>query len=152
MASGGRRLGGAAAPLVLLLLLAGWLAAEAGAESYQKFLREHFDHPPTEVPDRRLYCDLLMQRRRLAGPHHCKHLNTFVHAQPERLIDVCGPGGEPTEGDLRQSHDRFPLTVCKLRHGSWAPDCRYEVADAVERIVIACEGGFPVHLETEIPG
>ncbi|KAL8176480.1 UNVERIFIED_CONTAM: hypothetical protein K2H54_035368 [Gekko kuhli] len=150
MVPGGARLGGAAAASFLLLLLV-CLAAPARAGSYQKFLREHFDFPPTDVPERRLYCDLLMQRRRLATQHHCKHLNTFVHAEPAQLIDVCGEGGQPTTGDLRESADRFPLTLCRLRQGSWAPDCRYEVAGGVERIVIACEGGFPVHLETEVP-
>ncbi|XP_048373951.1 ribonuclease-like [Sphaerodactylus townsendi] len=145
MASRGLRLRGAAS----FLLLAAWLAA-ASAESYQKFLREHFDFPPSEVPNPDRYCDLLMKRRHMATPHHCKHLNTFVHADTPRIIEVCGDGGAPTTGDLRESADVFPLTLCKLQRGSWAPDCKYEVTRNVERIVIACEDGFPVHLETEV--
>nr|XP_056719008.1 ribonuclease-like [Euleptes europaea] len=146
MAPGGCRLSGA----LSFLLLAAWLAL-ASAESYQKFLREHFDHPPTEVPDRGRYCDLLMKRRHMTSPHHCKHLNTFVHADTSRIIAVCGEGGQPTKGDLRESAESFPLTLCELEKGSWAPDCRYRVSDSVERIIIACEDGFPVHLETEVP-
>ncbi|XP_077171086.1 putative inactive ribonuclease-like protein 12 [Paroedura picta] len=146
MVPGGARLGAAAS----FLLLAAWLALSS-AESYEKFLREHVDFPPSTVPDRRFYCDVLMQRRRLATPHHCKHLNTFVHAHPTHLIPICGPAGQATTGDLRESNETFPLTLCKLRHGSWAPDCRYQATSGVERIIIACENGFPVHLETEEP-
>ncbi|XP_054851409.1 probable inactive ribonuclease-like protein 12 [Eublepharis macularius] len=132
------------------LLLAACLAV-ATAKSYQKFLMEHFDYPMSNVPDPQRYCDLLMKRRNMATSHHCKHLNTFVHADTSQIISVCGEGGEPLTGDLRESVDSFPLTLCKLKRGSWAPDCRYGVATGVEKIVIACENGFPVHLETEIP-
>ncbi|XP_034991390.1 probable inactive ribonuclease-like protein 12 [Zootoca vivipara] len=133
-----------------LLFLAACLAV-AGAESYQKFVRQHVDFPTTEAPDPRSYCNLMMRRRDLATSHHCKHLNTFVHADTSKIQLVCGEGGAPTTGDLRESNASFPLTLCQLQKGSWAPDCSYKGTDSTERIIIACEGGFPVHLETEVP-
>lgn len=135
---------------VLLLLTVAWLAA-VGAESYQKFLGEHVDYPVTQVPNGQYYCELMMQRRKLATLRYCKHLNTFVHVDPALIRAVCGQAGDPTTGDLRESHASFPLTVCRLQKGSWAPDCRYQGSSGVERIVIACEQGYPVHLQTEVP-
>uniref|UniRef100_A0A8D2IQP0 Ribonuclease A-domain domain-containing protein n=1 Tax=Varanus komodoensis TaxID=61221 RepID=A0A8D2IQP0_VARKO len=118
---------------------------------YQKFLREHVDYPMTEVPAFAGYCDIMMKRRHMANPYHCKHLNTFLHADVSQIQAVCGQGGEPTTGDLRESDTSFPLTLCKLQRGSWAPNCRYEEINNTERIIIACEDGYPVHLETEVP-
>ncbi|XP_062993856.1 ribonuclease-like [Elgaria multicarinata webbii] len=133
-----------------LILLVAWLAV-ASAESFHKFLNQHVDYPMTEVPDAQRYCSLMMKRRNLATTNHCKHLNTFVHVDVSQIQAVCGQGGEPTTGDLRESYASFPLTLCKLQRGSWAPDCKYEGTTNTERIIIACEGGNPVHLQTEVP-
>uniref|UniRef100_A0A8D0DJC0 Ribonuclease A-domain domain-containing protein n=1 Tax=Salvator merianae TaxID=96440 RepID=A0A8D0DJC0_SALMN len=97
------------------------------------------------------YCDFMMQDRNMATSHHCKHLNTFVHADTSQIQAVCDQAGKPTTGDLRESDDGFPLTLCGLQRGSWAPNCRYSGSHSIERIIIACEGGFPVHLQTEVP-
>ncbi|KAJ7313012.1 hypothetical protein JRQ81_004273 [Phrynocephalus forsythii] len=105
----------------LLLLMVAQLAT-VGAESYQKFLREHLDYPLTQVPESQCYCDLMMKRRNLATARHCKHLNTFLHVDTASVQAVCGQGGTPTTGDLRESHASFPLTLCRLQKGSWAPD------------------------------
>ncbi|XP_061444784.1 probable inactive ribonuclease-like protein 12 isoform X2 [Rhineura floridana] len=134
----------------VLLFLVAWLAV-ASAESYQKFLRQHVDYPTTETPDPQRYCNLMMRRRDMATSTHCKHLNTFVHVDTSQIQAVCGQAGEPTTGDLRESDASFPLTVCALQRGSWAPDCNYKGKNSTERIIIACEGGYPVHLETEVP-
>ncbi|XP_053121687.1 probable inactive ribonuclease-like protein 12 [Hemicordylus capensis] len=134
----------------LFPLLAACLAV-ASAASYQNFQREHIDYPTTQVPDPQQYCNLMMQRRDMATPKHCKHLNTFIHADPSHIQDVCGQGGQPTTGDLRESNAPFSLTMCKLRRGSWATSCQYERTSGSERIIIACANGYPVHLQTEVP-
>ncbi|XP_025028430.1 ribonuclease-like [Python bivittatus] len=134
----------------ILLLLMAWLAM-TNAATFEKFLRQHVDYPMTEAPDPQRYCKLMMKRRHLATSRHCKHINTFVHTEVPQIQAVCGPAGEPTTGDLRESDTSFPLTVCKLQRGSWAPDCNYVGTSAVDRIIIACEDGNPVHLETEVP-
>uniref|UniRef100_A0A6J0VCM4 Ribonuclease n=1 Tax=Pogona vitticeps TaxID=103695 RepID=A0A6J0VCM4_9SAUR len=136
---------------MLLLLMVAWLAT-VDAESYQKFLRQHVDYPMTQVPEAQYYCNLMMKRRNLATSGHCKHLNTFLHADTASIQAVCGQAGDPTTGDLRESHASFPLTICRLQKGSWAPDCRYQGISGLERIIIACEEGYPVHLQTEVPG
>ncbi|NXJ90382.1 RNAS1 Ribonuclease, partial [Corythaixoides concolor] len=53
--------------------MAGWalcmtvvLAALAGAareSRYEKFLRQHVDHPRTSMLEARLYCDIMVVRR-----------------------------------------------------------------------------------------
>ncbi|ETE58767.1 hypothetical protein L345_15509, partial [Ophiophagus hannah] len=134
----------------ILLLLMAWLAM-INAATFEKFLRQHVDYPRTEVPDAQWYCNLMMKRRHMATSKYCKHLNTFVHMEVPQIQAVCGPAGEPTTGDLRESNSSFPLTMCKLHRGSWAPDCNYIETSAVDRIIIACEDGYPVHLETEVP-
>ncbi|XP_003223918.2 probable inactive ribonuclease-like protein 12 [Anolis carolinensis] len=133
-----------------LFVVSVWLAL-ASAKSYQKFLREHVDYPVTQVPDIQHYCSLMMKRRNMAKPNYCKHLNTFLHVDTPEIQAVCGQAGEPTTGDLRESQASFPMTVCHLQKGSWAPDCQYQGTQGIERVVIACEEGFPVHLETELP-
>lgn len=134
----------------VLLLLVAWLAM-INAATFEKFLRQHVDYPMTEVWDAQRYCTLMMKRRHMATSKYCKHLNTFVHMEVPQIQAVCGPAGEPTTGDLRESNSSFPLTVCRLQRGSWAPDCNYIGTSAVDRIIIACEDGNPVHLETEVP-
>lgn len=134
----------------LFLLLGVWLAVAAAA-SYQKFQREHVDYPTIEAPNVPMYCNIMMQRRNMASSHHCKHLNTFIHTATSWIENVCGSEGQPTTGDLRESNAKFPLTLCKLQSGSLPPDCKYEGANSLERIIIACEDGYPVHLETEVP-
>ncbi|XP_066486963.1 probable inactive ribonuclease-like protein 12 [Tiliqua scincoides] len=123
----------------------------ASAASYENFLREHVDFPTTNTSDPLQYCNRMMKRRKMATPSHCKHLNTFLHADPFYIQAVCGDGGTPTTGDLRESEAVFPLTLCRLLKSSWAPDCRYEGNSSTEKIIIACEDGQPVHLETEVP-
>ncbi|XP_042328082.1 probable inactive ribonuclease-like protein 12 [Sceloporus undulatus] len=136
--------------MALIMMAATW-ATMVSAESYQKFLREHVDYPTTQVPDDQHYCDLMMQRRKMATSSYCKHLNTFLHVDTAQIQAVCGQAGEPTTGDLRESDASFPLTVCHLQRGSWAPDCRYNGTYGIERIIITCVDGFPVHLQTEVP-
>ncbi|KAJ6651878.1 hypothetical protein lerEdw1_015983 [Lerista edwardsae] len=133
-----------------VLLMAACLAV-ASAASYRNFLREHVDFPTTNITDPLQYCNRMMQRREMATASHCKHLNTFLHADPSYIEAVCGDGGQPTTGDLRESNDVFPLTLCRLQKSSWAPDCKYDGSSSTERIVIACVDGEPVHLQTEVP-
>lgn len=133
-----------------ILLVATWLVM-ANAASYKNFQREHIDFPTTNISNPLQYCNMMMQRRQMATENHCKHLNTFVHADPYYIEAVCGDGGKPTTGDLRESDAIFPLTLCRLLKGSWAPDCRYEGSSSTEKIIIACADGKPVHLQTEVP-
>uniref|UniRef100_A0A670ZMD5 Ribonuclease A-domain domain-containing protein n=1 Tax=Pseudonaja textilis TaxID=8673 RepID=A0A670ZMD5_PSETE len=137
--------------LSLAFLLGALLVVPSQGQSWAAFKNKHIDsksqYPPHNM---NLYCENQIRNRRMTSPR-CKPHNTFISA-PASIQAVCGPAGEPTVGDLRESNSSFPLTLCKLYRGSWAPDCNYIGTSAVNRIIIACEDGYPVHLETEVPG
>ncbi|KAG6920945.1 ribonuclease-like, partial [Chelydra serpentina] len=132
--------------LLPLILLAATLAQFSEGASYPKFVREHVDHPKTGAPNDRVYCNRLMQRRRMTW-HLCKPTNTFIHAPKGQLRVICGRGGRPVGGNLYDSNRSFSVTTCRVLPGSRPPNCRYRAATGVTRVRVACVRRLPVHLE-----
>ncbi|XP_074838270.1 angiogenin-like [Carettochelys insculpta] len=130
-------------PLWLLLLC---LALASAETRYGKFVRQHIDYPKTSAPDSRTYCNQMMQHRKMTSPT-CKFTNTFIHDSAKMITTVCGSGGTPAKGNLRDSKAAFPITTCQLQGGSQKPPCSYKAKSNTQRIRIACEGRFPVHYE-----
>ncbi|KAM7149920.1 ribonuclease [Macrochelys suwanniensis] len=135
--------------LLLLVWLVTWLALARGETRNEKFLRQHVDYPKSSAPDSRTYCNQMMQRRGMTSPV-CKFTNTFVHASADTITTVCGSGGTPASGDLRDSNASFSLTTCQLQGGSQKPPCNYNANASTQRIRIACGGGLPVHYDKSI--
>ncbi|XP_038226107.2 ribonuclease [Dermochelys coriacea] len=136
-------------PTLLLVLLAAWLALARGETYYKKFLRQHVDYPRTAILDARTYCNQMMQRRGMTSPV-CKFTNTFVHASTDSITTICGPGGTPVSGNLRDSTASFAITTCRLQGGSQRPPCNYNGGTSTQRIHITCEGELPVHYDRAI--
>uniref|UniRef100_A0A8C4Y7X8 Ribonuclease A-domain domain-containing protein n=1 Tax=Gopherus evgoodei TaxID=1825980 RepID=A0A8C4Y7X8_9SAUR len=125
----------------------------ASLTRYEKFLRQHIDYPRTAAPDTRArndrsYCNLMMQRRGMARP--CKHTNTFVHAPASQLRDICGRAGRPAGRNLRNSNNRYRITICRLASGSTRPPCNYRGGSSTRRIRVACVRGLPVHYDRNL--
>nr|XP_005311844.1 ribonuclease [Chrysemys picta bellii] len=135
--------------ILLLVWLATWLTLARGETRYEKFLRQHVDYPKSSAPDSRTYCNQMMQRRGMTSAV-CKFTNTFVHASATTITTVCGSGGTPASGDLRDSKASFALTTCRLQGGSQTPPCNYNADTSTQRIRIACVGGVPVHYDKSI--
>ncbi|CAM4550170.1 unnamed protein product [Lepidochelys kempii] len=136
-------------PTLLLVLLAACLALARGETRYDKFLRQHIDYPKTAAPDTRTYCNQMMQRRGMTSPV-CKFTNTFIHDSAASITTICGSGGTPAGGNLRDSKASFALTTCRLQGGSQRPPCNYNGGTSTQRIRIACDGGLPVHYDRAI--
>nr|XP_006113899.1 ribonuclease-like [Pelodiscus sinensis] len=136
-------------PLLLLAWLATCLALASGETRYEKFLRQHVDYPESSAPDARTYCSQMMQRRGLASST-CKFTNSFVHAPAATISTICGSGGAPASGDLRDSNAAFAVTTCRLQGGSQKPPCRYNADVGTHRIRIACQEGLPVHYDRSL--
>ncbi|XP_052047562.1 angiogenin-like [Apodemus sylvaticus] len=136
-------------PLLLVFVLGLFATPPTLAQNnprYKKFLTQHYDANPTGRDDR--YCERKMNERHLTSP--CKDVNTFIHDSTNNIKAVCGEKGSPYGENLRISDSPFQVTTCKHRGGSPRPPCRYRASSGYRRIVIACENGFPVHLDESV--
>ncbi|XP_031218508.1 angiogenin-like [Mastomys coucha] len=109
---------------------------------YKKFLTQHYDAKAKGRDDR--YYERTMKERQLTSP--CKEVNTFIHDTMNNIKAICGRDGSPYNEDLRISNASFQVTTCTHHGGSSRPPCRYRASKGSRRIVIACEKGFPIHL------
>ncbi|XP_026576409.1 ribonuclease-like isoform X1 [Pseudonaja textilis] len=130
--------------LGLFIVLAAVLMLGTFAADYETFLRQHYDNPKSNVGDN--YCNKMMQRRGMTQPK-CKEVNTFIHDTKNKIIAVCGDGGEAINNRLRRSKKQFRVTTCKMKGSSTKPPCDYRENESPRYIVIACENGLPVHYE-----
>nr|P80287.1 RecName: Full=Ribonuclease pancreatic; AltName: Full=RNase 1; AltName: Full=RNase A [Iguana iguana]prf//2006253A RNase [Iguana iguana] len=115
-------------------------------QDWSSFQNKHIDYPETSASNPNAYCDLMMQRRNL-NPTKCKTRNTFVHASPSEIQQVCGSGGTHYEDNLYDSNESFDLTDCKNVGGTAPSSCKYNGTPGTKRIRIACENNQPVHFE-----
>ncbi|XP_067403001.1 ribonuclease-like [Emydura macquarii macquarii] len=136
-------------PMLLLVLLATWLALARGESRFEKFQRQHVAPPRTGDQDNRDYCNQMMYRRGMTRLV-CKFTNTFIQDNVNNITEVCGRGGTPARGNLRNSNARFALTTCRLLGGLQRPPCYYDEYTSTQHIRIACEKGLPVHYEKSI--
>uniref|UniRef100_A0A8D0BQB9 Ribonuclease A-domain domain-containing protein n=1 Tax=Salvator merianae TaxID=96440 RepID=A0A8D0BQB9_SALMN len=117
--------------------------------AYQKFLRQHYDNPKSNVG--RNYCNAMMQRRELTKPT-CKDVNSFIHEKKQDILDVCtDKGGKAYKDGLRVSLKPFSVTTCKHKGGSTRPPCEYKENKSERYIVIRCNNrNEPVHFDESI--
>nr|XP_060636122.1 angiogenin-2-like [Anolis sagrei ordinatus] len=132
---------------VLFALLAIAFIVETYAADYKTFLRQHYDHPKSNMGKN--YCDAIMQRRGMTKPN-CKPLNSMIHAPKKQILDVCGKGGKPYKNGLRRSIKKFSVTTCKHHGGSTRPPCKYRESKTSRYIVVRCAGNYPVHFDEGI--
>ncbi|XP_048373781.1 ribonuclease-like [Sphaerodactylus townsendi] len=134
--------------LLLLLALLGPLPAFTQRETrHQKFQRQHVDFPKTSPDlDPRRYCNLMMQRRKMAGDT-CKPSNTFVHGNPEDVDAVCTHGGVYSSENYYDSNISFEITSCRISGGSQRPPCNYRGRLSTQNIRVACINNMPVHFK-----
>ncbi|XP_025905849.1 ribonuclease CL2-like [Nothoprocta perdicaria] len=131
-------------PLLVLLALAALAPGGCYETRYEKFLRQHLDHPGPAGPPGGRYCSTLLQRRRVNGPGRpCKPVNTFVHAPAAELLALCAPRHGPA---LRTTAAALDVTACRVTGGSVYHPCAYRAARRHQRVEVACEDGRPVHL------
>ncbi|XP_042668110.1 angiogenin [Centrocercus urophasianus] len=124
------------------------LAAVAGAvreTRYEKFLRQHVDHPRTLGLTGHLYCRIMLARRQVTAPGRlCKQSNTFVHAPAEDMVATCA-----LPADSKGFHSTsipMDITACNLRGGDSRPPCNYQARQLHRYVRISCLNGLPVHL------
>ncbi|XP_008055111.1 angiogenin [Carlito syrichta] len=111
---------------------------------YEKFLTQHYDAKPGGRDDK--YCETMMKKRGLTSP--CKEVNTFVHGKKRSIRAICDDSnGSPYKENLRISKSSFQMTTCTHKGGSPRPPCKYRATAGFRTIAIACENGFPVHLD-----
>lgn len=100
-------------------------------------------------------CDNVINKLKISetDSKDCKEINTFILATTDLIKPVCGKAGEPYKGNanLRISTKTFHVINCKAKkEGKRLPNCMYGGKKATVRIVIACEGEFPVHYHTGV--
>ncbi|XP_069641179.1 ribonuclease CL2-like [Haliaeetus albicilla] len=121
------------------------LAGAVGETRYEKFLRQHVDHPRTSVLTAHRYCETMLARRRVTAPGRpCKPSNTFVHAPAEELLAACTQ--TPDAVGLRSTPTPMGLTACRLRGRDTRPPCAYRSWQLQHHVRVACLDGLPVHL------
>nr|XP_012608281.1 angiogenin isoform X2 [Microcebus murinus] len=134
-------------PLLLVFMLGLGLTPLTLAQDdsrYKHFLTQHYDAKPRGRNDR--YCESMMERRGLTSP--CKDTNTFIHGNKGNVKAICGnKNGSPHRENLRISKSPFQVTTCRHVGGSSRPPCRYRATPGFRHIVVACEGGLPVHFD-----
>ncbi|XP_067389117.1 ribonuclease-like [Emydura macquarii macquarii] len=134
-------------PMLLLVLLATWLALARGETRFGKFQRQHVAPPRTGPQNNRDYCNSMMRSRGMTSPV-CKRTNTFIHVNNVNPItNVCGPGGTPAPKNLHDSIAHFNLTTCRLQGGSQRPPCNYKGNTKYRPIRIGCVRRLPVHFD-----
>lgn len=137
-------------PLLLIFMLGLGVIPPTLAQNnprYRHFLNQHYDHEPQGRNDR--YCETMMRRRHLTSP--CKDINTFVHGNSGSIRAICeDTNGSPYGDNLRISRSAFQITTCRHIGGSPFPPCRYRATRGSRIIVVACEEGFPVHLDESV--
>ncbi|XP_058522120.1 angiogenin [Ochotona princeps] len=134
-------------PLLLIFMLGLGVTPPTLAQDdsrYQRFLTRHYDAKPLGRNDR--YCETMMRRRGMTSP--CKDTNTFVHGNKKKIKAICeAKNGRPYGDNFRISTSAFQVTTCKHIGGSPLPPCRYRATAGLRNIVVACEGGLPVHFD-----
>uniref|UniRef100_A0A096MDN4 Ribonuclease A-domain domain-containing protein n=1 Tax=Poecilia formosa TaxID=48698 RepID=A0A096MDN4_POEFO len=92
-------------------------------------------------------CDDIIESRNILDPNSkCKVKNTFILHSVENVTPVC-QNGIPIHGNLMKSEGTFDIVVCELKGEIDDKPCRYNSSKKREHIVIACDGGKPVHFE-----
>ncbi|XP_067397555.1 ribonuclease-like, partial [Emydura macquarii macquarii] len=108
-------------PILLLVLLATWLALARGETPFQRFQRQHVAPPKTGDENERAYCNRMMQDRDMTSPV-CKPYNTFIHdGYRKRITDLCIAVWKPQGGVKRESRIEFPLINCELKTSAQSP-------------------------------
>ncbi|MBN3315247.1 ANG4 protein, partial [Atractosteus spatula] len=131
--------------VVIVVPVLGRCPPPANETDYQKFLRQHYNKCGMGTKD----CPSVMSERCLSKP--CKAKNSFIiNATTKQIQDVCGKGGTPVGGDLRQSSSPFQVLTCKNK-GSESPPCKFQGVKSSRYIVIACNAeNYPVHFDESI--
>ncbi|PKU45895.1 ribonuclease cl2-like [Limosa lapponica baueri] len=130
--------------LCMVLVLAA-LAGTVAETRYEKFLRQHVDHPRTSTLAAHRYCETMLARRRVTAPGRpCKPSNTFVHAPAEELVAACSQ--TPDTAGFHSTPTAMGLTACRLRGGDTRPPCAYRARQLQHHVRVSCLNGLPVHL------
>nr|P81476.1 RecName: Full=Ribonuclease CL2; Short=RNase CL2; AltName: Full=Poly C preferential ribonuclease [Gallus gallus]AAB28438.1 RNase CL2=poly C preferential ribonuclease [chickens, liver, Peptide, 121 aa] [Gallus gallus] len=112
---------------------------------YEKFLRQHVDHPRTLGLMGHRYCAVMLARRQVTAPGRpCKPSNTFVHAPAEDLVATCTRPADAT--GFHSTSTPMDITACRLRGGDTRPPCNYRARQLHHHVRVSCLDGLPVHL------
>uniref|UniRef100_A0A3P9PAM9 Ribonuclease A-domain domain-containing protein n=1 Tax=Poecilia reticulata TaxID=8081 RepID=A0A3P9PAM9_POERE len=111
-------------------------------ERYENFLRQHVIDD-MDIND----CETVIEQRNIMDKNKMKkETNTFIVDKKDNVTPVC-QNGTPICGNLMKSEGIFDTVVCKLKGNINDRPCRYDSSNKRQHIVIACDGGKPVHLE-----
>uniref|UniRef100_A0A672YZH6 Ribonuclease A-domain domain-containing protein n=1 Tax=Sphaeramia orbicularis TaxID=375764 RepID=A0A672YZH6_9TELE len=116
-------------------------------QRYRKFKNQHIIG---EMNVNR--CSTVIRNRHITmtDSNQCKEINSFIISMPNPVKAVCGRAGKPYgTGAMTESLQPFDVITCTLRsqHGS---NCEYRGHRSTRYIVVACEGGLPVHYDEGI--
>ncbi|KAF3688508.1 Ribonuclease-like 3 [Channa argus] len=114
-------------------------------ESYEKFKRQHINKTMTKDD-----CNKEISTKGIYNRDKtCKNINTFILADEKRVKKICNGEGKLNKKDrMTYSNTKFNIVVCKLQNpGAKKPNCVYKGERLTKRVVVKCEGGFPVHYQ-----
>ncbi|CAI5638188.1 unnamed protein product [Oreochromis niloticus] len=114
---------------------------------YEKFLQQHVDASMTVEK-----CDEEMKKKWIYNvDNSCKFTNTFILSIKKRVKDICNGRGSPYDTSLTMSKEKFNIVICKLNNRARKRNCQYNgTLHSNVRVVVGCEGRFPVHYEKDI--
>ncbi|XP_043836438.1 ribonuclease pancreatic-like [Dromiciops gliroides] len=113
-----------------------------------KFWREHHNERSSNE-------EVQKQMRQInSGKKKCKHVNTIIHDQQDKIKDICtNPNGINVPCKNRQDNcfegpDSYSVTACEETGSSQLGKCHYTCTKKEPvKVTVACENGKPVHLE-----
>eukprot|EP00063_Salmo_salar_P079812 XP_014054647.1 PREDICTED: ribonuclease-like 3 [Salmo salar] len=130
---------------LFLLLLCATVMADVN-QQYNHFLKQHVDGEMTT-----LKCKSQMEILNLNRPDRkCKLKNTFILANPDQVQAICTGGGTLKGNNLVQSNKPFSVVICTHTGGESHPNCTYKGSSATKKVIIACDGKFPVHYDGDV--
>lgn len=127
--------------LLFLALLSTIQFCQSKENPFEKFKNQHI------IDDMKEGCDKIIQERKIQDKDsNCKQKNTFILHSVKNVIPVC-KSGKNIKDNIYKSSGTFRTVLCTLTGDKTSKPCKYKSTEKEEQIVIACEGGEPVHFE-----
>ncbi|XP_036591672.1 ribonuclease pancreatic-like [Trichosurus vulpecula] len=117
----------------------------------QKFWKEHHNERSSDQ-------EVQKQMRQInLGKKKCKHINTIIHDQQDKIRDICtNPNSKNVLckngwDNCFQGPNTYSVTVCLEKPNSQPGKCLYDCTKVEPaKVTVACENGKPVHLDDAI--
>ena len=92
-------------------------------------------------------CTQRIKDEKIISNGACKPKNSFIKATDTQVQAICQRGGRPLGGNFYESNEKFTVVTCSVTNST--PPCEYSGRQGPKYVTVACDGGYPVHYESE---